>query len=83
MGQELSAATTERDGLVTAIKGFTTENQNVPSFAPRRFGMPEFVLLFAPTILGYVIARYMNVEVMYGVFGGLFAGAYLINRRMG
>jgi len=84
MGTDLSTSATERDGLVTATKGFTTEGQGVPfQYAPKRFGINEFVFLFAPTVIGYIAARYWNFEPLYGVFAGLAAGAYLVSRRMG
>ena len=84
MGLELSGKATEVDGLYTATKGFTTEGGGaLPQLAPRRFGLNEFVFLFAPTVIGYIVARYWNFEPFYGVFVGLAVGAYLVSRRMG
>jgi hypothetical protein len=84
MGTELSGKATEVDGLYTATKGFETEGgPALTQLAPKRFGLNEFVFLFAPTVIGYIAARYWNFEPLYGVFAGLAAGAYLVSRRMG
>jgi hypothetical protein len=82
MGEELGAATTHRDSLITATEGFMTKGEGMPPLTPRRFTMSDFIMLTAPTVIGYVAARYMGFELFYGVFIGLLAGSYLVYRRM-
>jgi len=86
IGSDLSASATFTDGLLTATEGFRTK-EGGPEMAftpPRRFGMAEFLFLFAPTLIGYYIGvRYLNLDPLYGMLVGLAAGSYLVWRRMG
>ena len=86
IGGDLSASATFSDGLWTAVEGFRTKEggEIMPFTPPKRFGMAEFLFLFAPSLIGYYLTvRYLTIDSIYGMLAGLAAGCYLVWRRMG
>ena len=83
MGEDLAAVSTERDGLHTAVEGFTTKGKDPfkNMGVPHRFGISDLISLTLPTIIGYYIAGQTKIEPIVGVFIGLLIGSFLIARK--
>ncbi len=82
MGKELSAMATEVDALRRTLRGFVTTGKLPESVKPKRVDIGDFVTIALPTLIGSIVARFFEVEVLAGVFIGLLVGIALLSRRI-
>jgi hypothetical protein len=78
-----SALSTEVDALRQSVSGFKTTGEPVKTEPIRKFSMLDLVVIFLPTLIGYYLSGYANIEPIIGTLTGLFIGTYLLYRRWG
>ena len=82
MGRQLSAATTERDALRTAIKGFLTESgKNIDAFLPKKLDILDTIFIALPTVIGAAVMGGLLNQPIVGTVIGLFVGMGFVFRR--
>jgi hypothetical protein len=82
MGRQLSAATTERDALRTAIKGFLTESgKNIDAFLPKKLDILDTIFIALPTVIGAAVMGGLVNQPIVGTVIGLFVGMGFVFRR--
>lgn len=78
---QYKAVATERDALYRIVQGMSETGEIPKELLPRHFDLMDFIMLSAPTIIGYFAAENFAAPPIVGVFAGLFVGAFIVLRR--
>jgi len=81
MRQQLAAATTEKDAYRRSTSGFSVFTGTSETPVIKKFGIPDFVAITLPTVVGFYVADYAKIQPVIGIFIGLMVGALLLARR--